>query len=69
MAWLSVNEKGIEYMNNILPTRCPMWGDWDATMEVGDEYIQLQIELPDGTIKKLLGYELTWSDEPVMFGV
>ena len=30
-----------------------------------NEYSEWHIELPKGSIKKLIGRELSWSDEPV----
>jgi hypothetical protein len=29
-------------------------------------YADDKVELPKGTIKKLIGYDLTWEDEPVI---
>ena len=38
-------------------------GHWEYLEEVYN--IPIEIELPKGTVYKLLGKELTWDDEPV----
>ena len=60
MAYLAVDEDGTENICSAEPFRdeivwvIPYW----------DETAQL-IELPKGSIAKLIGRELTWEDEPV----
>ena len=39
------------------------FGHWEYLEEVYN--IPIEIELPKGTVYKLLGKELTWDDEPV----
>ena len=57
MAWVAVDKNGNEVIFEFEPYRCSdfFW------MEDTDDYI----DLPKGTIKKLIGRDLTWSDEPV----
>lgn len=40
---------------------------WDDSeiLNMGEFFIDYSIEVPIGTIKKLIGIELTWDDEPV----
>ncbi len=38
-------------------------GHWEYLEEVYN--VPIEIELPKGTVYKLLGKELTWDDEPV----
>ena len=56
MAWLAVDESGLEGIYEDKPYRAHdcIWLsilDW--------------VGLPPGSIKKLIGRELSWSDEPV----
>lgn len=67
--WLVVNKDGTEYIFEAEPDRCPCWDDpenrtyWDYPDQ---DYGHCgYIELPKGTIEKLLGRKLTWDDEPV----
>jgi hypothetical protein len=54
MAWLAVDKIGEELISRTEPFR------------VGDYWIGYSIfHLPKGSIKKLIGRELSWSDEPV----
>ena len=39
-----------------------MW--WSSGLTDGPSY-NMAIELPEGTVEKILGYKLTWDDEPV----
>jgi len=57
--WLAVDKDGSEIIceNHLQRDDC-FW----ALMSSDDDYIYL----PKGSIEKLLGYKLTWSDEPVM---
>jgi hypothetical protein len=57
--WLAVDEDGSECAFEFPPIReRKQWTDRD------DGYNWIQF--PKGSIEKLLGYKLTWSDEPVM---
>ena len=62
MAWLAVNKDGTEWIMPGKPVRG--WGGyWEYLEEVYN--VPIEIELPKGTVYKLLGKELTWDDEPV----
>lgn len=68
MAWLAVNGNGDEIISPKKPTRG--WGkQWDYSEEVLCEgecgSAEIVIMLPKGSIYKLIGKELTWSDEPI----
>jgi hypothetical protein len=58
MAWVAVDKDGSEWVHRCLPVRC----EDDVWIKT---YWEEHIELPKGSIKKLIGRELTWSDEPV----
>lgn len=67
MAWLAVDKNGSEYLYTKKPERIihynvfkPNEVDFEIWGSDGDN-----IELPKGSIKKLIGRELTWEDEPV----
>lgn len=54
MAWVSVDKIGEELISRTEPFR------------VGDYWIGYSIfNLPKGSIKKLIGRELSWEDDPV----
>ena len=53
--WLAVDYNGIEKAFWNKPKRCEKHSEW-----WGD-----RMALPHGSIKKLIGRELSWSDEPV----
>ena len=56
MAWLAVDGKNnTEWIYDYKPERASYF--W---FDIGNF-----IQLPKGTIKKLIGRELTWDDEPV----
>lgn len=70
MAWLAVDGNGDETISLGKPERG--WGrQWDYSEEIWVESecgsVSLTIMLPKGSIYKLIGRELTWSDEPVEF--
>ena len=52
MAWVAVTTDGEEYI--FACRQVPLWLD-----------LKKGIKLPKGSIKKLIGRELSWSDEPV----
>lgn len=60
MAYLCVDRSG-EYIADNEPTRS--WFEWHGWQDVYGESCTL-ISLPTGTIKALIGRELTWEDEP-----
>lgn len=53
MTYVAVNEDGQEYIYGDVPYRKDGWACYEV------------VALPKGTIKKLIGRELTWDDEPV----
>lgn len=57
MAWVAVDKNGDEVIFEFEPYR---WKDVFWTKDFGDD-----IYLPKGSIKKLIGRDLDWSDEPV----
>lgn len=70
MAWLAVDKENHEYIFQNYPKRNgASWFDAiftiDSNLEFGIIPYYLDIELPKGSIKKLIGRELSWEDEPV----
>ena len=78
MAYVAVNKDGGEVIGDELE-RCK-WGKhfwlvvsnkedglfWCSLYDDPDEgRVNVAVDLPKGTIKKLIGRELTWDDEPV----
>ncbi len=63
MAWLAVDKDGTETIfDQCMPYRvCDYW--YPNYDKHGESYSS--IELPSGSIAKLIGRELTWEDEPV----
>lgn len=62
MAWLAVNKDGTEWIMPGKPVRG--WcGHWEYSEKVYVEseqgYVSIEIELPKGSVYKLLGKELT----------
>lgn len=65
MAWVAVDKNGEEAIYSTKPIRgtneikrnTEMW----VLPSIGEHYICL----PKGSIKKLIGKDLTWNDEPV----
>ena len=53
--WLAVDYDGIEKAFWYKPNKCEKHGEWR-----GD-----RMALPKGSIKKLIGRELSWNDGPV----
>ena len=61
MAYLCVDREG-EYIADNIPTRNFFeWSGWENT----DGETCTLISVPKGTIKKLIGKEMTWEDEPI----
>lgn len=65
MAYLCVNRNGDELICNSEPTRNKKYPYWDAFESIECEMIDFSIELPNGSIKKLIGKSLTWDDNPI----
>lgn len=61
MAYLVVDKDGTESITLYSPIRIRKLGEWGISYEFGNSFA----ELPPGSIKKLIGRELTWDDEPV----
>ena len=61
MAYLAVDKNGAECIATCPPVRMRKLGEWGIAYELGNNFA----ELPPGSIKKLIGRELTWDDEPV----
>jgi hypothetical protein len=62
MAWLAVDGDDFsEWIYEVAPCRGELFNHWVTD---ANEYA---IELPKGSIKRLIGRELTWEDEPVEF--
>lgn len=74
MAWVAVDKYGREWIFAYKPYRTDpnrslyklwepeFWSDEDVS-EYGNEHTG--ISLPKGSIKKLIGRDLTWKDKPV----
>ena len=62
MAWVAVDKDGEEVVFGEKPKReFTLYLMWiPCTIKAGNG-----CELPKGSIKKLIGHELTWDDEPV----
>lgn len=66
MAWLAVDKDGTEY---IFADKKPIRGEDEWLPKFMDDGLYDTfcgyINLPKGSIKKLIGRELSWNDEPV----
>jgi hypothetical protein len=63
MAWLVVNSYNIEQIVSDKPVKSPRYpGNWAHRTDINKV-----VSLPKGTIKRLIGRELTWDDDPVEF--
>lgn len=60
MAFVAVDRDRAEWMYDTIPTRQSNNDYWRCEGELDS-----MIELPKGSIRKLIGRELTWTDEPV----
>ena len=65
MAWVAVRKNGKEGIFSHKPTRDEELDLWYDEVEDGGVFYDTEISLPKGTIKKLIGCELSWKDEPV----
>lgn len=76
MAWVAVDKDGAEFIYNEKPTRgknywesaiigqIPSIADW-GEYEYDDSLYDNPVGLPKGSIKKLIGRELSWENEPI----
>lgn len=63
MSYLFVTKDGKEFINPTMPIRYgEEWYCYDLNVAGWAE--DFSIELPKGSIRKLIGKELTWNDEP-----
>lgn len=60
MAFVAVDKDRSEWIYEAKPTRQSYNDVWRCEGELDS-----MIELPKGSIRKLIGRELTWEDEPV----
>lgn len=58
MAWLAVDMTGVETIYECKPRR---------DVVIWKPKTKHFVELPKGSIKKLIGKDLTWEDEPVKY--
>ena len=65
MAWVAVHKNREEGIFSHKPTRGKELSFWYDEVEDGGVFYDTEISLPKGTIKKLIGRDLTWRDEPV----
>ena len=61
MAYLCVDRSG-EYIADNEPRRS--WFEWEGWEKNTDGESCTLIEIPKGTIKTLIGKEMTWEDDP-----
>ena len=64
MAWVAVDKDGSERIFEQKPRRFAQCV-WVSTHNDYRNRFYDFVELPKGSIKKLIGRELSWSDEPV----
>lgn len=65
MAWVAVHKNGEESIFDRKPKRTITNNYWIDEQFLGEGYYDSDISLPKGSIKKLIGKDLTWQDEPV----
>ena len=65
MAWLAVDKDGSECIYSDKPIRFK--GIWETSYYEDGDPMEGMVLLPKGTIKKLIGRNLTWEDDPVEF--
>ena len=67
MSYLVVDKGNTEWIWNYKPLRNKFKGCWDRVQPDEDNSYNC-VELPKGTIKKLIGREMNWADEPYLMG-
>lgn len=65
MAWVAVDKNGEEVIYSIEPIRGTNEIKRNTEIWVLHSICEHYIYLPKGSIKKLIGKDLTWNDEPV----
>lgn len=63
MAWVAVHKNGGESIFAFKPVR--KFDCWWNKQTTENDWYDTEISLPKGAIKKLIGRDLTWEDEPV----
>lgn len=63
MAWVSVNWNGDEYIYEKMPER--FYHRWKPTFCEYENRVYDYVELPKGSINKLIERELSWSDDQI----
>lgn len=66
MAWLAIDKVGRETISNERPyfDGCE-WSEDMVEYRYGEEiFISVSVSLPKGTIRKILGHELTFENSP-----
>ena len=64
MAYLSVNRDGSENISNSKPDK-DQYGCWVCIESIEGEYIDYTIEMPIGTIFKIIGRSIAYNDSPI----
>ena len=71
MAWVAVNKYGLEQMFRNRPMKFrSFWVDYQEIGKISEVLKRdfdedCSIDMPSGTIEKIIGRKLTWDDEPV----
>ena len=65
MAWVAVHKNGNEGIFSHKPTRVEELDVRYDEEEAGGIFYDSEISLPKGSIKKLIGRDLAWQDDPV----
>lgn len=66
MAWVAVHKNGKEGIFSHRPTRGEKLDFWyDEQEDDAGVLYDTEIPLPKGSIKKLIGRDLTWEDNPI----
>lgn len=72
MAWICVDCDGTEWLSKKIKPHRSAWGYWADAQVIMDGKITDTVrnlkELPKGTIEKLIGKTLTWTDAPYKIG-
>lgn len=63
MAWLTVDNNSAEWIFGSKPYRNKFYKTWE--IDYDKSYVLDAINLPKGTIEKIIGRKLTWNDDPV----
>lgn len=63
MAWVAVHKNGGESIFAFEPIR--RFDCWWSESTPENDWYNTEIELPKGSIKKLIGKDLSWQDNPV----